>query len=118
MNSANVCQHYEWAYPPGRKIDAATNVNGDDFRNRVANAGKPAPSAKSGSQHMMLVEQSSTGHMWLVESGGGKADEGDFGRRTLIPASEEAAWKASGLAYVKAGDALFSLIADGRQRRQ
>jgi len=28
-----VCQHSEWA--PGRKIDAATGVNGNDFRNMV-----------------------------------------------------------------------------------
>jgi len=33
---AKVCQHYEWA--PSRKIDAATNVSGTDFRNRVADA--------------------------------------------------------------------------------
>ena len=32
----NVCQHYEWA--SGRKIDAATNVNGDVFRNLVSQA--------------------------------------------------------------------------------
>jgi hypothetical protein len=27
-----ICQHAEWAQPPGRKIDAATNVPGDWFR--------------------------------------------------------------------------------------
>jgi hypothetical protein len=31
-----VCQHYEWT---SRKIDAATNVDGNDFRNRVAAGG-------------------------------------------------------------------------------
>lgn len=36
---AMVCQHFEWCEPPGRKIDAATNVNGDQFRQLVANAG-------------------------------------------------------------------------------
>jgi hypothetical protein len=36
-----VCQHYEWA--SGRKIDAATNVPGDDFRNRVAHGRAPEP---------------------------------------------------------------------------
>lgn len=37
---ANVCQHYEWTT---RKIDAATNVSGDDFRKRVKAAREPEP---------------------------------------------------------------------------
>ena len=34
-----VCQHKEWA--PSRKIDFATNVDGNNFRQRVADARKP-----------------------------------------------------------------------------
>jgi len=36
---ANVCQHREWT---SRKIDAATNVDGDDFRRRVEDADMPS----------------------------------------------------------------------------
>jgi hypothetical protein len=46
---ANVCQHREWTYNPAtgssRKIDAATNVDGADFRQRVADARRPPPSS-------------------------------------------------------------------------
>jgi len=35
-DASMVCQHKEWA--PTRKIDAATNVDGNDFRNRYASA--------------------------------------------------------------------------------
>lgn len=39
----NVCQHFEWA--PGRKIDAATGVNPDDFRGKYwLQQGGAAPS--------------------------------------------------------------------------
>ena len=37
---AMVCQHREWA-SAGRKIDAATNVDGDEFRQRVGDADVP-----------------------------------------------------------------------------
>lgn len=45
-NPGMVCQHAEWAKPAGRKIDAATNVPGDWFRELVADAAsgvKPPP---------------------------------------------------------------------------
>jgi hypothetical protein len=34
ISASMVCQHYEWA--PSRKIDAATNVDANNFRNLVA----------------------------------------------------------------------------------
>jgi len=39
-NPAMVCQHREWTT---RKIDTATNVDGDRFRDLVANAAAPPP---------------------------------------------------------------------------
>ena len=70
---ANVCQHREWT---DRKIDMATNVNGDDFRRRVADARKPPPPPKTEEVPMAAFTAMSTeGNTWLFE------DE----RYTLIP---------------------------------
>ena len=66
---AFVCQHYEWAYPPGRKIDAATNVPGDDFRNRVANAGKPTTSPGDDDMGPWVLIRPEDGVTWYITDG-------------------------------------------------
>lgn len=33
-DAANACQHSEWSWPPGSKIDIATDIDADDFRAR------------------------------------------------------------------------------------
>ena len=72
-----VCQHREWT---SRKIDAATNVDGNDFRRRVEEARRPTPLPtpipEFGGHEMFLVGHTSSGNWWLFEAG----------RRTLIGA--------------------------------
>lgn len=46
-----VCQHYEWTT---RKIDAATNVNGDAFRQLVAAGGGGGPASSNGQQQLLI----------------------------------------------------------------
>lgn len=74
---ASVCQHYEWA--PDRKIDAATGVDGNAFRARVADVLR-APSGgddemPKGAQ--MLASTPSGAGYWIVGSDGGVFAYGD-----------------------------------------
>jgi N-acetylmuramoyl-L-alanine amidase-like protein len=79
-DAATVCQHYEWA--PSRKIDAATNVEGNAFRDRVAHAlagesqGEDDDMPK-GAQ-MLATTPSGKGY-WIVGSDGGVFAYGDAG---------------------------------------
>jgi len=69
-----VCQHYEWA--SGRKIDAATNVNGNTFRQYVADAraGRgptPAPEPPDDEEDDLIIFTSSGKPQYALS--GGKA---------------------------------------------
>jgi hypothetical protein len=108
-----VCQHSEWT---GRKIDLATGVDADRFRSMVAAARNPTTALPEGPP-MILVTQSSSGALWLIESGGPDAN-GDTGRRTLIPTADRDAWRKSGIPHATASDELFSNLAQARARVQ
>jgi hypothetical protein len=58
-----VCQHSEWT---SRKIDFATNITGDGFRDMVANAGKPAP-APIGDDDVSAAVEGSDGRVFATD---------------------------------------------------
>jgi hypothetical protein len=68
-----VCQHYEWA--PKRKIDAATGVNGLQFRSFVAEVrgtpSPPVPEEDDMAKQIMVTKQGDpSGAIWLTGADG------------------------------------------------
>ena len=107
---AMVCQHREWA--PNRKPDAATNVDGDDFRRRVDAARNPAPPPNTptfGGHKMFLVGQQSSGNWWLIEDK----------RRTLLSAATALYAAGNGVPTLgTVNDHEFGILIDDRDRYQ
>jgi hypothetical protein len=72
FTEAMVCQHYEWA--PKRKIDAATGVNGMQFRQFVAEVrGTPPPPAPEEDDDMakqVMVQLQGDQAIWLLGADG------------------------------------------------
>jgi hypothetical protein len=58
-----VCQHREWT---SRKIDTATNVDGDDFRRRVAAARKP-PAATPLEDDVSAAVEGPDGRVYITD---------------------------------------------------
>lgn len=101
-----VCQHSEWA--PDRKIDAATDVDGNLFRTYVAEA-RPGPDLSKGKTPVYLVQQKSTGNTWLFEPH----------RRTLVPQGDKDAALASDVPYLgTVSDELLERLAVDRAKYQ
>lgn len=96
---ANVCQHYEWAKPQGRKIDAATNVPGEWFRDlvRAWRTNDPDPDPEDDDMRGVIIRPED-GVTWYITDGLWKRHVNDPLEAQVLVNNKLATWDAANAA--------------------